>query len=71
VSHQEDELQAADLGRVGEDLSRSLRRCSGMVRDYRSLLIAANSNEVSFILSSQADNDAEHRLDREDREQTG
>lgn len=70
MSEQQDQPEAPDLGQVSDDLSRSLRRCSGMVRDYRSRLIAANSNDFSFMLSLEADNDGE-RHQEGDGERTG
>jgi hypothetical protein len=39
---QDEDHKAADPDSVSATLERSLRRCSGMVRDYRSQLIATN-----------------------------
>jgi hypothetical protein len=62
VSQQDDAPSPAELGRVNADLARALKRCSGMVRDYRARLMAANSNDAAFMLCAAADKDR----DRED-----
>jgi hypothetical protein len=52
--------KSANLERVSDELLRSLRRCRVMMSDYRSKLTAANSNEPSFMLSSdRSDDDGE------------
>ena len=70
MSEQSDNPNAADAGRVTADLTRSLRRCSGIVRDYRSRLIAANSNDATFLAFGEVGNDRRDRDDDED-ERTG
>lgn len=69
---EQDDPKAAEAGRAADDLNRSLRRCSSMVRDYRSRLIAANSNDAGSILSTAADNDPQQQQESHDnRERTG
>jgi hypothetical protein len=68
LSQQDDYPNVAQLGRLNADLTRSLQRCSGMVRDYRSRLIAANSNDAPFMAYGEAGND---RRRDEDGERTG
>ena len=54
---QENDQSAADLGRINADLVRGLKRCSGIVRDYRSRLIAANSNDAPLMHGGHRDQD--------------
>ena len=54
----DDDFKAADPDRVCATLERSLKRCSGMVRDYRSKLIETNFKGPEFMLGAEAANDA-------------
>ena len=57
---QDDDPKPADPDRVSATLERSLKRCSGMVRDYRSRLIEANFKGPEFMLATEAaDDDAD------------
>ena len=52
---QDEDPKAVDPDRVSTILERSLRRCSGMVRDYRSQLIETNFKSPEFMLAAEAD----------------
>ena len=54
---QDDDTKAADPDRVSATLERSLKRCSGMIRDYRSRLIEANFKGPEFMLAAEPAND--------------
>lgn len=54
---QDDDPKAAYPDRVSATLERSLKRCSGMVRDYRSKLIEANFKSPEFMLAAEPPND--------------
>ena len=56
--HDEDP-KAADPDSVSAILERSLRRCSGMVRDYRSQLIETNFKGPEFMLAAEAEGEDE------------
>lgn len=50
---QDDDPKTVDSDRVSATLKRSLRRCSGIVRDYRSQLIEANFKSPEFMLVAE------------------
>jgi hypothetical protein len=52
---QKEDPKAVDPDRVSTILERSLRRCSGMVRDYRSRLIETNFKGPEFMLVAEAE----------------
>ena len=52
-----DDPKPADPDRVSATLERSLKRCSGMVRDYRSKLIEANFKGPEFMLAAEPANE--------------
>ena len=51
----DEDSKAADPDRISAILERSLRRCSGMVRDYRSQLIETNFKGPEFMLVAEAE----------------
>jgi hypothetical protein len=52
---QDEDPKAADPDSVSATLERSLRRCSSMVRDYRSQLIATNFKCPEFTLAAEGE----------------
>jgi hypothetical protein len=56
---QDEDPKAADPDRVSDILERSLRRCSGIVRDYRSRLIETNFKGPEFMLAAEAEGEEE------------
>ena len=67
MSHQDDVHNAADLRRVNADLARGLQRCSSVLRDYRSRLIAANSNDAFMICGEPGNDRGAARQDEDER----
>jgi hypothetical protein len=55
----DEDAKAADPDRISAILERSLRRCSGMVRDYRSRLIETSFKGPEFMLAAESEGEEE------------